>query len=233
MLILGPSGSGKTSILRVLLDVWRIESGSIFFKFKQKENDGSDSISYMKLSADPIFVPGTLVDQIMYPVQQSTERYPGDHAAERKKLLSIISLVGLESLVARNMLEQTLFLSEWYQLSPGERQRIGFARLFYHRPAFASKSTTVHCLFACTEETGCTCTHLLSENLTFDLVLDEAANSLDEETEATLFKLCKLYHIQLLTISHRSSAMQYHHLVLQLDKQHMYTLTTTARSSAK
>ena len=75
----------------------------------------------------------------MYPFEADMD---GDEIAkekERAKVLQCIKDVGLFSLLERINGLETQFGQEWHNaLSPGEMQRLSFARIFYHKPKLAS-----------------------------------------------------------------------------------------------
>ena len=50
--------------------------------------------------------------------------------------------------------------------------------------------------------------------------MDESTSALDEETEARMYQLLaeKLPHTTVISVGHRSSLLQFHQLVLHLDK---------------
>jgi ATP-binding cassette subfamily D (ALD) long-chain fatty acid import protein len=81
---------------------------------------------------------GTLRDQIIYPNRykpSTTAGAPGTANGEPvddKALLGILEEVGLKYIADRFTLDG---VAEWEDaLSGGECQRLGFARLLYHRP---------------------------------------------------------------------------------------------------
>lgn len=113
-LIQGPSGSGKSTLLAAMAGLWRAGSGTI-----------------MRPEASCMFVPqrlylpgGSLSACLAYP------RAP--QAIGASAMAGALETVGLGTLVAE--LEHE---ASWMRrLSPGEQQRIAFARALLHRPAF-------------------------------------------------------------------------------------------------
>ncbi|XP_039156220.1 ABC transporter D family member 1-like [Eucalyptus grandis] len=112
LLITGPNGSGKSSLFRVLGGLWPLVSGHI-----ANPGVGSD------LNKEIFYVPqrlytafGTLRDQLIYPLTEDPE-------------------VDLEYLLDRYPPEKEINWGD--ELSLGEQQRLGMARLFYHKPKFA------------------------------------------------------------------------------------------------
>uniref|UniRef100_A0A1D1Z638 ABC transporter D family member 1 n=2 Tax=Anthurium amnicola TaxID=1678845 RepID=A0A1D1Z638_9ARAE len=127
LLITGPNGSGKSSLFRVLGGLWPMVSGYIV-----KPGIGSD------LNKEIFYVPqrpytavGTLRDQLIYPltVDEETEPLSGSGMVE------LLKNVDLEYLLERYPPEEEINWGD--ELSLGEQQRLGMARLFYHKPKFA------------------------------------------------------------------------------------------------
>eukprot|EP00897_Mesotaenium_endlicherianum_P010717 jgi/Mesen1/9674/ME000674S09277 len=127
LLITGPNGSGKSSLFRVLGGLWPLVSGSI--AKPGLAGDLSHEIFYVPQR--PYTAVGTLRDQLVYPLTTADLPEPLSEARMRDMLQS----VDLESLVERYPAEQEVNWGE--ELSLGEQQRLGMARLFYHSPAFA------------------------------------------------------------------------------------------------
>ncbi|XP_022942560.1 ABC transporter D family member 1-like [Cucurbita moschata] len=127
LLITGPNGSGKSSLFRVLGGLWPLISGHIV-----KPGVGSD------LNKEIFYVPqrpytavGTLRDQLIYPLTADQEVEPLTHAG----MTELLKNVDLEYLLDRYPPEKEVNWGE--ELSLGEQQRLGMARLFYHKPKFA------------------------------------------------------------------------------------------------
>ena len=77
----------------------------------------------------PYITPGTLREQILYPHEVHQQMEPD------RRLREIMDSVGLGYLVQKWGFDVRM---DWADmLSGGEQQRLGFARVFYHRPAFA------------------------------------------------------------------------------------------------
>ncbi|RMC00609.1 hypothetical protein DUI87_23226 [Hirundo rustica rustica] len=83
----------------------------------------------------PFFTDGSLREQVIYPLK---EIYPLSGSADDERIVRFLELAGLTDLLARagGLDEQVDW--NWYDiLSPGEMQRLSFARLFYLQPKYA------------------------------------------------------------------------------------------------
>ncbi|KAL6554848.1 ATP-binding cassette sub- D member 1 [Orobanche gracilis] len=127
LLITGPNGSGKSSLFRVLGGLWPLVSGHIV-----KPGVGSD------LNKEIFYVPqrpytavGTLRDQLIYPLTSDQEV----EALTQSEMAELLKNVDLEYLLDRYPPEKEVNWGD--ELSLGEQQRLGMARLFYHKPKFA------------------------------------------------------------------------------------------------
>nr|XP_025691157.1 ABC transporter D family member 1 isoform X2 [Arachis hypogaea] len=127
LLITGPNGSGKSSLFRVLGGLWPLVSGHIV-----KPGIGSD------LNKEIFYVPqrpytavGTLRDQLIYPLTAGQEV----ESLTDNGMVELLKNVDLEYLLDRYPPEKEVNWGD--ELSLGEQQRLGMARLFYHKPKFA------------------------------------------------------------------------------------------------
>jgi ABC-type uncharacterized transport system fused permease/ATPase subunit len=110
-----------------------------------------------------------------------------------------LEMAGLELLCQRYG-QETLFTrrQEWDSvLSPGEQQRLNFARLFL-------------CLLLLTSSQVGLFTRPLFA------VLDEATSFMDEAMERRIYRQCQQEGVTLISVGHRSSLRAYHHILLLL-----------------
>lgn len=114
MVIVGRSGSGKTTLLRSLAQLWPFTSGTL--RHPSQDN------ATMFLSQLPYVPLGNLRAVVSYPAAE------GDIAD--RQLRDVLAKVALAHL--RDRLDQ---VRDWAKvLSPGEQQRIAFARILLTRP---------------------------------------------------------------------------------------------------
>jgi putative ATP-binding cassette transporter len=123
LVVKGTSGSGKTSLLRSLAGFWPYASGSVHRPVGGKA---------LFLSQQPYLPFGTLRHSLTYP--EPPESVTTERAQE------VLRQVFLGHLLDSLDVEDTW----WRILSPGEQQRLGFARILVNRPsvAFLDESTS-------------------------------------------------------------------------------------------
>jgi vitamin B12/bleomycin/antimicrobial peptide transport system ATP-binding/permease protein len=124
MVITGPSGSGKTTLLRSLAELWPFCSGTLTRPCGPNET--------MFLSQLPYVPLGDLRAVVTYPGKEGS--------IDDDTLKGMLNKVALPHLVDR--LDEVL---DWAKvLSPGEQQRIAFARILLTRPkvVFLDESTS-------------------------------------------------------------------------------------------
>lgn len=123
-IIMGPSGCGKSSLLRVLAGLWPFEEGRVF-------RPAAVGPGILFVSQRPYITDSNLRDQILYPGTRASCLATDD------ELKSLLTLVKLDHLLHEG--EDILDVDRnWAEvLSGGEQQRLGFARLLYHKPRFA------------------------------------------------------------------------------------------------
>ncbi|MGV0627578.1 ABC transporter ATP-binding protein/permease [Mycolicibacter minnesotensis] len=175
LMIAGPSGSGKTTLLRSLAQLWPYASGTL------RRPDAVNATMF--ISQLPYIPLGDLRTVVCYPLSVGEV---GD--AEVTEALVKVALP--------NLVERLDDVEDWAKvLSPGEQQRVAFARLLLTRPkaAFLDESTSA-----------------LDEGL--ELALYRLLRS---ELPDTI----------LISVSHRHTVRQHHRQVLELTGQGRWELT--------
>jgi vitamin B12/bleomycin/antimicrobial peptide transport system ATP-binding/permease protein len=124
LVVTGQSGSGKTTLLRSLAELWPFTSGTLTRPCGPNET--------MFLSQMPYVPLGDLRAVVTYPSEEGT--------VDDDELHSVLNRVALPHLIDR--LEE---VQDWAKvLSPGEQQRIAFARILLTKPkaVFLDESTS-------------------------------------------------------------------------------------------
>jgi len=130
VLITGPSGSGKSTLFRALAGIWPFGGGSI---------KRPSAATCLFLPQRPYIPIGTLRAAVSYPSREG--RFPDEELRRRLRECR------LEHLVDR--LDESM---HWEQsLSPGEQQRLSFARALLHRPEWLFLDEACSALDAATE----------------------------------------------------------------------------------
>ncbi|MCK2218524.1 ABC transporter ATP-binding protein/permease [Actinomadura sp. ATCC 31491] len=166
LVVSGPSGSGKTTLLRSLAELWPFTTGTLVRPCGPNET--------MFLSQLPYVPLGDLRAVVTYPGEEGS--------VDDKTLRDTLCEVALPHLADR--LDE---VQDWAKvLSPGEQQRVAFARILLTRPKV--------------------------------VFLDESTSALNEDLEFRLYRLVRteLPGTIVVSVSHRSTAMQHHTQELEL-----------------
>ena len=115
VLIRGPSGAGKSTLFRAIAGIWPFGSGQVRLP---------RNLRGLFLPQRPYLPIGTLREVIAYPMR---ERGFSD-----ENVSDALTNVGLPHLIARLNEQQNWSM----QLSPGEQQRVAFARAILQQPAW-------------------------------------------------------------------------------------------------
>ncbi|KAI8887908.1 ATP-binding cassette sub-family D member 4, partial [Backusella circina FSU 941] len=177
----GPNGCGKTSLLRALACLWPCSEGRLRVP---KLKFGKDIIFLPQL---PYLIEGSLRDQIVYPSSTLSTNVSDEQIVDLLEKLRLSHLSGLIQSY------DTVYGQEWFKfLSPGEQQRLVFARVLFWNPRFA--------------------------------VLDEATSSIDKDTEEYLYKLLMESGTTVISVSHHTNVVRFHHVIVKLDGAGHYTI---------
>lgn len=125
LVITGKSGTGKTTLLRSLAQLWPFASGSM-------KCPGTDDNATLFLSQMPYVPLGDLRAVVSYPCKEGE--------VTDAEIAEVLTKVALPHLIER--LDE---VQDWAKvLSPGEQQRIAFARILLTKPkaVFLDESTS-------------------------------------------------------------------------------------------
>ncbi|KAA3457390.1 ABC transporter D family member 1-like [Gossypium australe] len=148
LLVTGPNGSGKSSVFRVLRGLWPVMSGRLYKPSHHLDKEDISGCGVFYVPQKPYTCLGTLRDQIIYPLSHEEAKLKelklygkGKSSADTTNILdarlkNILENVRLNYLLERDESGWDANLSWEDILSLGEQQRLGIARLFFHKPKF-------------------------------------------------------------------------------------------------
>ncbi|MBA0760996.1 hypothetical protein Gotri_023705, partial [Gossypium trilobum] len=148
LLVTGPNGSGKSSVFRVLRGLWPVMSGRLYKPSHHLDKEDISGCGVFYVPQKPYTCLGTLRDQIIYPLSHEEAELKelklygkGKSSADTTNILdarlkNILENVRLNYLLERDESGWDANLSWEDILSLGEQQRLGMARLFFHKPKF-------------------------------------------------------------------------------------------------
>ncbi|MBV4460337.1 ABC transporter ATP-binding protein/permease [Pseudomonas sp. COR58] len=176
VMLSGRSGSGKSTLLRAMGHLWPAGHGSIRLP----------AARYLFLPQKPYLPIGTLRDALSYP-------QPGDtYAPERYQ--EVLEICRLPHLMAR--LDEA---NHWQRmLSPGEQQRLAFARALLYAPQwlYMDEATSA---------------------------MDE-----EDEANLYQALIDRLPGLSIVSVGHRSSLKRFHPRHVRIDSGHLVEQTVTA-----
>ncbi|EDO14881.1 hypothetical protein Kpol_1012p10, partial [Vanderwaltozyma polyspora DSM 70294] len=178
LLILVQNSCGKTSIQRIISEIWPVYNKNGLLSIPSEGN-------LICIPQKPYFARGgTLRDQIIYPMT-SDEFF--DRGLKDKLLVQILSEVKLEYLLKRAKGWSYLdVVADWKDvLSGGEKQRMNFARILFHKPRFVVLDEATNAI------------SVDMEDYLFNLLRKYRFNFISISQRPSLIK----YHDQLLEIS--------------------------------
>ncbi len=135
LLVMGPSGCGKSSLMRAIAGLWRAGTGSILRPNMQ---------DLLFLPQKPYMVLGSLRQQMLYPSP--------DTKVTDVQLIEVLEQINLPDLAERYD-DGFDTVEEWGDvLSLGEQQRLSFARILIHQPAYTILDEATSALDRANEE---------------------------------------------------------------------------------
>ena len=172
VLVTGPNGAGKSSLLRALKGLWPLDAGAVRVHVAPSE------LHFVPQT--PYLVCGTLRDQLLYPhaplLVDDRDVDLRAYEQQEAKCAECLLAAGLDATTAG----RRAWRAEYDELSGGEKQRLGLARLFYR----ANDRTVA--------------------------VLDEVTSAVNAEEQASLHERLLGCGATLISVAHRPEVRRFH-----------------------
>lgn len=126
-IILGASGSGKSTILKLILGLWKPDSGVIWINGERIETMAEEDLMGVRADLGMVFQEGALFDSLTVAENVGYKLYeemdmPPDRV--RKRVEEVLGFIGLSEYMDRMPAE----------LSGGQRRRVAIARAMAAKP---------------------------------------------------------------------------------------------------
>lgn len=156
LLVTGPSACGKSLLGSVILGVLPPASGELRVGLPRghtsRKTVWRPPPACLMTAPQRAYLPtGTLGDQVCYP-SRHVEHGQVPDAAKEALMLRALEVAGIDYLLTREPKGWHVRRAWADVLSGGEQQRMGLARIFYHRPAYALLDECTHMVAAAAEE---------------------------------------------------------------------------------
>ena len=127
LVVIGQSGAGKTTILRLILGILKPNTGSIFFKQHEVSRMNDYELQEVRMRMGMVYQDSALLssltvrENLALPLQELTDKTPGEIDRLVDEKLEIVELTGEDKLMP-------------FELSGGMRKRVGLARALMMEP---------------------------------------------------------------------------------------------------